>query len=115
MTESAERRRYRRLKSPVQLLVVWKLGSQKYVSKVENLGLGGLFIRTKNPPKAGTNLQLLFNSPEGEVRGLAAVRNCTPGDGMRVAIVSMDPEHRTRLDRWLRKLSAQEESPIAHA
>ena len=98
----------------MQLLVVWKLGSQKYVSKVENLGLGGLFIRTKNPPKAGTNLQLLFNSPEGEVRGLAAVRNCTPGDGMRVAIVSMDQEHRTRLDRWLRKLSAQEESPIAH-
>jgi hypothetical protein len=115
VTESQERRRYRRLKSPKHLLVVWKLGSQKYVSKVENMGLGGLFIRTANPPKAGTTLQLLFNSPEGEVRGLAAVRNCSPGEGMRVAIVSMDPEHRTRLDRWLRKLSAQVESSIAPA
>jgi hypothetical protein len=115
VTESQERRRYRRLKSPKHLLVVWKVGSQKYVSKVENMGLGGLFIRTANPPKAGTTLQLLFNSPEGEVRGLAAVRNCSPGEGMRVAIVSMDPEHRTRLDRWLRKLSAQVESSIAPA
>src|SRR6266567_3019362 len=34
-------------------------------------------------------------------------------EGRGVSIVSMDPEHRTRLDRWLRKLSAQEESPIA--
>jgi len=93
--------------------VVWKLGSQKHVSTVENLGLGGLFIRTENPPKAGKTLQLLFDTPEGEVRVLAAVRNCCPGEGMGVSIVSMDPEHRTRLDRWLRKLSAQEESPIA--
>lgn len=115
MTESPERRRYRRLKSSKRLLVVWKLGTQKYLSTVENLGLGGLFIRTENPPKAGTTMQLLFDTPEGEVRGLAAVRNCSPGEGMGVSIVSMDPEHRTRLDRWLRKLSAQKESPIACA
>ena len=115
MTERRAKRRYPRLKPSKQLLVVWKLGTQKCVSTMENLGLGGLFIRTENPPKAGTTLQLLFNSPEGEVRGLAAVRNCSPGEGMGVAIVSMDPEHRARLDRWLRKLSAQEESPIAHA
>ena len=115
MTENPERRRYRRLESSKKLLAAWKLGTQKYVSTVENLGLGGLFIRTENPPKAGTTLQLLFNTPEGEVRGLAAVRNCSPGEGMRVAIVSMEPEHRARLDRWLRKLSAQEESPIARA
>ena len=113
MTESPERRRYRRLKSSNRLFAVWKLGTQKYVSTVENLGLGGLFIRTENPPKAGKTLQLLFDTPEGEVRVLAAVRNCCPGEGMGVSIVSMDPEHRTRLDRWLRKLSAQEESPIA--
>ena len=115
MTESPERRRYRRLKSSKRLLVVWKLGTQKCLSTVENLGLGGLFIRTENPPKAGTTMQLLFDTPEGEVRGLAAVRNCSPGEGMGVSIVSMDPEHRTRLDRWLRKLSAQKESPIACA
>ena len=113
MTESPERRRYQRLKSSKRLLVVWKLGTQRYVSTVENLG--GLFIRTENPPKAGTTMRLLFDTPEGEVRALAAVRNCSPGEGMGVSIVSMDPEHRARLDRWLRKLSAQKESPIACA
>ncbi len=115
MTESPERRRYQRLKSSKRLLVVWKLGTQRYVSTVENLGLGGLFIRTENPQKTGTTMRVLFDTPEGEVRALVAVRNCSPGEGMGVSIVSMDPEHRTRLDRWLRKLSAQEESPIACA
>ena len=110
MTKSQDGRRYPRRKPPKPSLVAWKMGSQKYVSSVENLGLGGLFIRTKNPPKAGTSLQLLFNTPEGEVRVLAIVRNCVPEEGMGVAIVSMDQEHRARLDRWLRKLSAQEET-----
>lgn len=115
MAESSNKRRYPRLKFPKQTLVAWKIGTQKYVAPAENLGLGGLFIRTKNPPKAGTTLQLLFNTPEGEVRALATVRNFVPGEGMGVAIVSMEQDHRARLDRWLRQLAAKEELPVAGA
>src|SRR5215469_12846582 len=95
MTVEREMRRYPRRNAYKAMLVVWKKGSQKYVSSVENVGLGGLFICTQQPPPVGTSLQLLFNVPEGEVRVRAIVR------GMGLAVFSMEQEHRARLDRWL--------------
>jgi hypothetical protein len=105
MTETENKRRYPRVRVPKNALVAWKNGSQKFVSPVENLALGGLFIRTKDPLNAGTMLQLVFNTPQGQVRVRAVVRNVKAGEGMGVAIVSMEQEDRGRLDQWLRKLS----------
>jgi hypothetical protein len=84
-------------------------------AQADNLGLGGLFIRTQNPPAMGTGLQLLFNAPEGEVRVRAIVRNLVAGRGMGVAIVSMEQEHRARLDRWVKKLAVEAEPVSPHA
>jgi hypothetical protein len=109
MTDSVNKRKYPRSRVPKSALVVWKHGSQKNVSPVENLALGGLFLRTKTPANSGTMLQLLFNTPQGEVRLRAVVRNVMP-DGMGVAIVSMEQEHRGRLDRWLKQLGTVDES-----
>src|SRR5215467_13360855 len=105
MSDTPNKRRYPRANVPKTALVAWKNGSQKTVSPVENLALGGLFIRTKNPATAGTTLQLVFNTPQGEVRVRAAVRNVKPNEGMGVAIVSMEQEDRGRLDRWLKQLT----------
>lgn len=110
MTENANKRKYPRIKVPRSALVAWKVGTQKSVSPVENLALGGLFIRTKNPATSGATLQLVFNTPQGEVRVRAVVRNVTPGEGMGVAIVSMEQEDRGRLDRWLRQLTTEDET-----
>jgi len=108
MTETQNKRRYPRVKVPKSALVAWKNGCQKFVSPVENLALGGLFIRTKNPLRAGTMLQLVFNAPQGQVRVRAVVRNVKAGEGMGVAIVSMEQEDRGRVDQWLKQLAAQE-------
>jgi hypothetical protein len=110
MTETQNQRRYPRAKVPKNALVAWKNGSQKFVSAVENLALGGLFIRTKNPLHAGTMLQLMFNTPQGQVRVRAVVRNVKAGEGMGVAIVSMEQEDRGRVDQWLKQLVAQDET-----
>src|SRR5216684_748411 len=109
MTETQNKRRYPRVKTPKAALVAWKNGSQKYVSPVENLALGGLFVRTKSPVDAGTTLLLVFNTPQGEVRVRAVVRNVKPGEGMGVLIVSMEQEDRGRLDRWLKQLAPADE------
>jgi PilZ domain len=100
-----DKRKYPRSRLPKSALVAWKNGSVKTVSPVENLALGGLFIRTKSPANAGTTVQLVFNTPQGEVRVRAVVRNVVAGQGMGVAIVSMEQEDRGRLDRWLKQLS----------
>jgi hypothetical protein len=109
MTESGNKRKYPRIKLPKGALVAWKIGYQKSVSPVEDLALGGLFIRTKTPPTAGTTVQLLFNTPQGEVRVRAIVKMVKPQEGMGVAIVSMEQEDRGRLDRWLKQLALLEE------
>jgi hypothetical protein len=110
MAETDNKRRYPRVKVPKNALVAWKNGCQKFVSPVENLALGGLFIRTTSPLNAGTMLQLVFNTPQGQVRVRAVVRNVKAGEGMGVAIVSMEQEDRGRLDQWLRKLATQEDA-----
>src|SRR5215469_10478572 len=125
MAVQHETRRYPRRNAHKAMLVVWKKGSQKYVSRAENLGLGGLFICSQQPQPVGTSLQLLFNVPEGEVRARAIVRNLVPSRGMGLAVVSMEQEHRARLERWLKNLavevepvttfSGQERSPLPHS
>ena len=112
MTEShlpQDKRRYPRARVPKSALVAWKNGSDKAVSPVVNLALGGLFVRTKTPAKLGTMLQLVFNTPQGSVRVRAVVRNVKPGEGMGVSIVSMEQEDRGRLDLWLRQLGTIDE------
>jgi PilZ domain len=110
MTETQNKRKYPRVKVPKNALVAWKNGCQKFVSPVENLALGGLFIRTTKPLDSGTMLQLMFNTPQGQVRVRAVVRNVKAGEGMGVAIVSMEQEDRGRLDQWLKKLTVQEDA-----
>jgi hypothetical protein len=109
-TETQNKRKYPRAKVPKSALVAWKSGSQKTVSPVENLALGGLFIRTKTPASIGTTLQLVFNTPQGEVRVRAVVRVVRPAEGMGVGIVSMEQQDRGRLDRWLRQLTPQDDA-----
>ena len=108
MFDTPDKRKHARVKTPKSALVAWKNGSQKAVSPVENLALGGLFVRTKAPAALGAMLQLVFNTPQGEVRVRAVVRN-VGSDGMGVAIVSMEQEDRGRLDRWLKTLATKKE------
>ena len=104
MTVPNATRRYPRVKSPNGLSVGWQTSGQKFVSSVETLGLGGLFIRTNEPPPTGTTIQLLIDISGGGVRARAIVRNIKPGEGMGVDIVSMNPEDRARLSNFVRQL-----------
>jgi len=104
MSESSVSRRYPRMKSPKGLSVAWQDANGRRASYVDELGLGGLFIRTKEPPAVGTFIQLLIGIPGGEVRARAIVRNTTPDDGMGVGIVSMSQEDRRRLSNFLSQL-----------
>ncbi len=70
-----------------------------------NLGLGGLYIRTSEPPPPGTFIQLVLDVPTGEVRASAIVQRSKPKEGMGVKFVAMQQEHRARFAQWLKHLS----------
>jgi len=85
-------------------MVAWKTSEHREVSRVTTIALGGLFIQTKHPPKANSTVQMLIVTPKGYLRVRANVRSVIAGEGMGVAIVSMEPEDRGKLDRWLKQL-----------
>ncbi len=100
------KRRYPRIKLPKGMLVAWESGSKRVVSQVTTMGLGGFFIATSQPLPVGSMLKLFLDSPGGEVRARATVRDSKPGDGMGVEFTMMGPEDRARLHQLLKRLMA---------
>jgi len=99
-------RRYARIGLPKGMTVAWQAGGARIVSRVGTLGLGGLFIYTKQPAAIGEVLKLVFDVPGGEVRARAVVRNVVTNKGMGIEFTAMQPEARARLTQLLRRLHA---------
>jgi hypothetical protein len=106
MATTNDFRRYPRLSSPKGTILAWQSASMRHVSRVANLGLGGLYIRTMEPPPPGTFIQLLIDAPTGEVRARAVVQRSKPREGMGVKFVAMQQEDRARFARWLMCLTS---------
>jgi hypothetical protein len=83
------------------------------VSYMDSLALGGLFIRTKNPVPLRSAVQLLLDTPAGQVRGRAIVRRVHDQKGMALQIIAMDPSDRALLHHELRDLFASLPSPLS--
>ncbi len=69
--------------------------------------MGGVFLCVAKPLSPGTNLELIFDVPGGEVRARGIVRHATPGQGMGVKFVHMQAEDRARLNRYVQHLEAE--------
>jgi hypothetical protein len=106
MLPEARNRRYERVGLSKGPLVAWQGPTGRTVSRVATLGMGGLFIEVAEPAAAGDGIKVVLAVPEGVVRARAMVRNSHPGKGMGVEFTSMNPEHRARLRRLVRKLLA---------
>ena len=92
----------------------WQGGGKRDVSRVETLSMGGVFLCVAKPLSPGTNMELIFDVPGGEVRARAIVRHATPGRGMGVKFVHMQAEDRARLNRYIQKLEAEhKDAPAA--
>jgi curved DNA-binding protein CbpA len=111
--EPVNRRKYRRLRAPKGMWVAWRSAAQSSTARAENMGLGGLFLRTEKPASNGSMLELVFDLPTGEIRARATVRRSMPGRGMGVQFIQMRPEDRAKLNRYLIREEAVQEAPTA--
>jgi hypothetical protein len=110
MVKTDQQRKHPRVKAPKGLLVAWEAGTRRAVSYLESMALGGLFIRTKQPPPVRSAVRVLVELPSGDIRARAVVRRVTPAKGMGVEFISMSPEDRARLNHLLRPLLAEASS-----
>ena len=104
MPASNPKRRYRRIGLPHGPFIAWRGTAERVVSRVETLGLGGVFIVTPEPLATGETLHVYFEIPGGEVRARAVVRSSSKGKGMGVEFTAMDPDARARLHKLLSRL-----------
>ncbi len=110
MPDTTPARKHPRVKAPDGMLVGWQVGTQRFVSRLDNIALGGLFIRTPNPPPAESVLKVIVSLPmgSGEVQARGVVRRVAPARGMGVEFTAMNPEDRGRLNGLLRPLLEQQ-------
>jgi PilZ domain len=101
-----EQRQYPRIKPPKSVVVAWQSGVLREVSFVDNIGLGGLYLRTKKQIALRSLVQILLDMPVGQVRGRAVVRRISEQHGIGIQIIAMDQEDRARLFRQLKELQA---------
>jgi hypothetical protein len=102
---NVEQRAYPRIKPPRNLLGAWRSGMQREVSYVENLAIGGVFLRTRKKVAIRSLVQVLLDMPQGQVRGRGVVRRHQEQYGIAVQFIAMDPEDRGRLLRQIRDLT----------
>ena len=106
MAEFNANRRYPRVKPPAGLVVACQNSDRKWVSYVGGLGLGGLFIRTKDTLPVGSVLSVMIGVPGDGVRARAVVKDVRPSEGMGVGFVAMGIEDRQRLSSFVKGLAA---------
>ena len=101
-----EQRRYPRVKPPKTVVAAWQAGTRRGVSFVESLGVGGLFLRTKEVLPLRCLVQILLDLPVGQVRARAIVRGLRENRGVAVQFIAMDPTDRARLFLQIKSLLA---------
>ena len=105
--EPTNRRKYPRIRASKEMRVRWKSDGKTRASRLENVGLGGLYLHTLNPANEGTTIDLILDLPTGQVSARAIVRRSRPAQGMGLQFVLMTPDDRAKLNRYL----AAEASP----
>lgn len=103
-TVYARKRRYARASPPHPIQVAWRSATQNNIARIGCVGLGGLFIYDPNPPPPGAMIQLVFETPNGQVRARATVRTAQAGRGMGVQFMQMRQEERARLANMIKHL-----------
>ena len=107
-TARQERRQHGRFKAPKGILVAWQGGGKRSVSVADTVSMGGLFLMQDQPLAVGTNVELIFDVPSGEVRARGVVRHGRAGRGMGLQFVHMVSEYRARLNRFVQQLKEEQ-------
>jgi hypothetical protein len=103
-------RRYPRVKAPEGTFVGWQVGTKRTVSRLEDMALGGIFIRTPDPPPERSLVKLILSAGTVEVRARGVVRRVAPRQGKGIEFTAMNPDDRGRLTGLLRPLLERQHS-----
>jgi hypothetical protein len=102
--DTREKRQFLRVELSKGVWVAWQGGGQRFVSRVSDLSMGGVFIPTPDLPPVGTVVKLIFELPGGDVHAPAVVRHIIVGRGMGVEFAAMGSDDLARIHQLLNEL-----------
>jgi Tfp pilus assembly protein PilZ len=79
-----------------------------------NISIGGLFIKTEEPIRAGTRMVVRFELPNKH-RVIAVSRVCyvRKAQGLGVEFLSLDAEDREEIETYIAALKMRDASPVS--
>jgi len=101
---SPSRRLTSRVEAATEVWVYWECSYRKDVSRVRNVGMGGLFLETPHRFAEGLTAKLHFLVDEGQIRAEAAVRHATPGKGLGMRFTAVHQQDGAQLAALLNRL-----------
>ncbi len=101
---SPSRRLSSRVEAKSDVWVYWEWSHRKDISRIRNLGMGGLFLETNQPLHKGMKTRLHFLVDEGQIRAEAAVQHVTPGKGLGLRFTAVHQQDRAQLAALLTRL-----------
>jgi hypothetical protein len=104
MGSSPSRRLTSRVEAATDVWVYWECSHRKDVSRVRNVGMGGLFLETPHRFGKGLMAKLHFLVDEGQIRAEAAVRHTTPGKGLGMRFTAVHQQDGAQLAALLNRL-----------
>jgi len=113
-TPSYSRRHTSRVETPDGVWVYWRCNGIDDVSRVRDLGVGGLYVATQSPRPLGIKAKLDLLVQEGQIRAEGVVRHVEPGRGLGMeftAVAELDCAHLAALMMRVRTLSRAHGKP----
>ena len=101
---SPSRRRTSRVQAAAEVWVYWECNHRHDVSRVRNVGMGGLFLETPHRYPRGLMARLHFLVGEGQIRAEAAVRHTMPGKGLGMRFTAVHQQDRAQLAALLTRV-----------
>ena len=104
MGSAPSRRLTNRVEAGTDVWVYWECSHRKDISRVRNVGMGGLFLETPHRFAKGLTARLHFLVDEGQIRAEAAVRHVAPGKGLGMRFVAVQQQDASQLAALMNRL-----------
>lgn len=101
---SFSRRRTSRVDTVEIVSVYWRCNGREDVSRVRDLGFGGLFIETRAQWPVGAEATIGFLVEDGQITANAVVRHAIPSGGLGLKFTAIPGEDRIRLGMLIARL-----------
>jgi len=101
---SFSRRRTSRVDTVESVSVYWRCNGREDVSRVRDLGFGGLFIETPTQRPVGAEATVGFLVAEGQITANAVVRHAIPAGGLGLKFTAIPGQDRIRLGMLIARL-----------